>query len=44
MYSSYGHHMGNWNMLEQKAGRWAKFWKKELGEQILYAFIFHALL
>lgn len=36
--------MGNWNMLEQKASRWAKFWQKELGEQILYVFIFLSLL
>lgn len=40
IFSSYGHHMGNWNMLAKKAPRWAKFWQNELAKQILYVLCF----
>ena len=38
---SYGHHLGNWNALEKKAPRWAKFWQNELSKNILYVLCFH---
>jgi hypothetical protein len=40
IFSSYGHHLGNWNTLVKKAPRWAKFWQNELAKQILYVLYF----
>ena len=36
IFSSYGHHLGNWNKLAWNAPWWAKFWQNELFKQILY--------
>jgi hypothetical protein len=35
IYSSYAHHMGNWQKMENKAPAWVRFWKHNMIEKLL---------
>ena len=38
IYFRYEHHMGNWRMVSSKAPAWAKYWRNDLMEKLLYDF------
>jgi len=43
IYFSYAHHMGNWKRLSAQAPVWAKYWRSQLMERLLYDFFLYEL-